>query len=287
MTDTTSVPTDAATDERPGLPKSLSPSRMSDWKKCPKAFHFKSILRVPTKPTEAQIKGTLVHSVLEHLFDHPRPERTVATALGLLPGYWEELRAEPQYAELVASLDEAAFLTEAEGLIANYFAMENPQNFDPEGREMWVRGTVAEMPLIGVIDRLDTHVLADGTQKVYISDYKTGKLPKPRFQDDAFFPMRVYALMRHQAGERSDRLRLVYLKGGNREAVLRYEIDDAVLARTEKEVARIVNEIKAAHEADRWPTKTGPLCGWCDYKELCPEFAQTAPPPAHERECPW
>lgn len=283
---TTTTP-EGGTADRPGLPKSLSPSRMSDWKKCPKAFHFKSILRVPTKPTEAQIKGTLVHAVLEHLFDRPRPERTVEVAHSLVPGCWDELRAEAQYAELIASLDEAAFLAEVERLVANYFAMENPQNFDPDGREMWVRGTVEEMPLIGVIDRLDSHVLPDGTQKVFISDYKTGKLPRERYRDDAFFAMRVYALMRHQAGERSDRLRLVYLKEGSREAVLRFEVDEKVLQRTEREVAKIVNEIRAAHAVDEWPTKTGPLCGWCDYKELCPEFAHSAPPPAHERECPW
>ena len=283
MTETTITETGAAQ----ALPKSLSPSRMSDWKKCPKAFHFKSILRVPTKPTEAQIKGTLVHAVLEQLFDHQRPERTVETAHGLIPGCWAELRSEPQYAELIASLAETAFLAEVRQLVTNYFSMENPQGFDPEGREMWVRGTVNDMPLIGVIDRLDSHELPDGATRVFISDYKTGKVPKVKFQDEAFFAMRVYALMRHQAGEHTDRLRLVYVKEGSREAVLRSEIDEKVLARTEKDVAKIVSEIRAAHATDTWPTKVGPLCGWCDYKGICPEFANEAPPPQYQRVTPW
>jgi len=271
------------------LPQRLSPSRMSDFKKCPKAFWFKSVQRIATKPTEAQIKGTLVHAVLEHLFDLPRSERTVEAAVAMLPVEWDKLRGEEIYAELVAGLDEASFLAEAHQLVVNYFAMEDPTGFDPDGREMWVRGEVDGQSLIGVIDRLDRVARPDGTTTVFVSDYKTGKVPKERYRKDAFFAMRVYALMLAQAGERVDRLRLVYVKEGHRDAVLRLDIDEPTLRRTESEVSVIIKGIRDCHEADQWPTRTGPLCPWCDYQEICPEFAGkvTVSADPAERVSPW
>ena len=277
-------------DKKPEPPKRLSPSRMGDFKKCPKAFFFKSIQRIPTKPTEAQIKGTLVHSVLEHLFDLPRDRRTAPEAVAMIPAEWETLRAEEIYAELVESLDEESFLSDARVLVENYFDMERPHNFDPDGREMWVRGEVEGQQLIGVIDRLDRVERSDGTTAVYISDYKTGKLPKERFRKEAFFAMRVYALMRHQDGEMVDHLRLIYLKGGSREAILRLEIDEATLRQTHKEVAVVVKGIRDCHESGEWPTKVGPLCNWCDYQGICPEFASEDGPVEAEpgqRIRPW
>src|SRR5690606_16258816 len=52
-------------------PASLSPSRASDFMRCPLLYRFRVIDRLPEKPTEAATRGTLVHAVLERLFDAP------------------------------------------------------------------------------------------------------------------------------------------------------------------------------------------------------------------------
>lgn len=55
---------------RPAMaPASLSPSRASDFMQCPLLYRFRVIDRLPEKPSEAATRGTLVHSVLERLFD--------------------------------------------------------------------------------------------------------------------------------------------------------------------------------------------------------------------------
>ena len=62
-----------ATDEI--RPPSLSPSRASDFMTCPLLYRFRVLDRLPQRPSAAATRGTVVHSVLERLFDLPAVER--------------------------------------------------------------------------------------------------------------------------------------------------------------------------------------------------------------------
>ena len=75
----------------PSAPASLSPSRASDFMQCPLLYRFRVIDRLPEKPSEAATRGTLVHAVLERLFDAPAAERTAPRAKSLIPGQWDRL----------------------------------------------------------------------------------------------------------------------------------------------------------------------------------------------------
>src|SRR5690349_8454399 len=104
---------DPSADPRPGSAPgrgerhagpSLSPSRAADFKTCPLLFRFRTIDKLPEKPSADQVRGTLVHAVLESLFDLPAAERTPAAAAGLVAPSWERLVAqEPALAELFAA----------------------------------------------------------------------------------------------------------------------------------------------------------------------------------------
>src|SRR5689334_15965073 len=59
---------------------SLSPSRAADFKTCPLLFRFRTIDRLPEQPSPDQARGTLIHAVLEKLFDLPAVERTPEVA---------------------------------------------------------------------------------------------------------------------------------------------------------------------------------------------------------------
>ncbi len=54
---------------------SLSPSRASDFMTCPLLYRFRVIDRLPERPSPAATRGTMVHAVLERLFDLPAVER--------------------------------------------------------------------------------------------------------------------------------------------------------------------------------------------------------------------
>src|SRR5688572_4177804 len=80
---------------------SLSPSRAADFKTCPLLYRFRTIDRLPEQPSPDQARGTLVHAVLERLFDLDAVERTPAAAADLVAPQWQRLVTEqPELAGL-------------------------------------------------------------------------------------------------------------------------------------------------------------------------------------------
>src|SRR5690606_27700557 len=61
---------------RAGVTPAISPSRAADFKQCPLKYRFRTIDRLDEAPSPAAVRGTLVHAVLEDIFDLPAPERT-------------------------------------------------------------------------------------------------------------------------------------------------------------------------------------------------------------------
>ena len=57
--------------------RSLSPSRALDFQSCPLLYRFRVLDRLPEPPSPAAVRGTLVHSVLEALYDLPAGQRTL------------------------------------------------------------------------------------------------------------------------------------------------------------------------------------------------------------------
>ena len=91
QTQCTAGPEGPASSGEPGdVPRrpALSPSRANDFKQCPLLYRFRAIDRLPEVPTAAQVRGTLVHAVLEGLFLLPAEERTPEAARALLGPTW-------------------------------------------------------------------------------------------------------------------------------------------------------------------------------------------------------
>ncbi len=268
--DTTSEATPARTPPPPGL----SPSRAHDFLQCPLLFRFRVVDRLPEPTSEAAARGTLVHSVLEHLFDLPAAERTLEAARQLLRPRWAALceRSAP-YAELFT--DEAAreaWLATAEALLVTYFTLEDPSRLEPRARELKVSADLEGGPqLRGVIDRVD--VAPNGWVRVV--DYKTGRSPRAGFEGDALFQMRFYAyVVWRTRGVLPRMLQLEYLGDGT---VVRHEPTEAEMATLESRVRSIWAGVQDTARSGDWRPRASKLCDWCSFRELCPAFGGTAP----------
>jgi hypothetical protein len=98
--------TPAARPRRPDTPAgpSLSPSRAADFKTCPLLFRFRTVDKLPETPSADQVRGTLVHAVLERLFDLPAVDRTPEAAAALVAPEWDKLVGqEPELASIFAT----------------------------------------------------------------------------------------------------------------------------------------------------------------------------------------
>ncbi|MFE7117035.1 RecB family exonuclease [Streptomyces sp. NPDC057654] len=259
-------------------PTALSPSRAGDFMRCPLLYRFRVIDRLPEKPSAAATRGTVVHAVLERLFDAPAVERTAEGARAMVPGEWEKLLARrPELAELFEDDPEgerlAGWLGDAERLVDRWFTLEDPTRLEPADRELYVETVLdSGLTLRGFIDRVD--VAPSG--EVRLVDYKTGKAPAPRFRSEPLFQMTFYALvMWRLRGEVPRRLQLVYLGSGE---VLTYDPSEADLLAVERKLLALWEAIVLATETGDWRPRRSKLCGWCDHQAVCPEFGGTPPP---------
>ena len=252
-------------------PLALSPSRANDYQQCPLKYRFRAIDRLPEPKTEAQVKGNLVHAVLEEMHAWPREQRTFPAAVKQIKPSWTKmLEQDATQAEPIE--DEHQLFVDARTLLRGYFEMENPLGFDSHEQEMYVDTVLPNgVPVRGFIDRVDIAP----TGEVRVVDYKTGKKPSPRFSAEAQFQMRFYALVYWRLfGTIPHQLRLMYLKVK----------DSMFLAPSREELEyfeRDLGDLWAKIEADgtsgKFRPKKSKLCDWCSFQSLCPEFGGTPP----------
>lgn len=273
----------------------LSPSRASDFKQCPLLYRFRVVDRLPEPPSAAAARGTLVHAVLERLFDLPAEQRTPERAIALLPGEWAGLlEREPDLGALVAPADPAdpaqatdtapeagtssalpdldSWLADADALVRRWFALEDPTRLEPAEREAYVEADVDGLTLRGYVDRLD--VAPDG--RIRVVDYKTGRSPSEMFEGRALFQMKFYALVLWRSrGVLPTLLQLVYLGNGE---LVRYSPAEAELRSFERKLRALWDAIARAARTGDWRPNPGRLCSWCAHQALCPAFGGTPPP---------
>ena len=254
----------------------LSPSRAADFKQCPLLFRFRTIDKLEGPPSPAAARGTLVHAVLEHLFELPAAQRTTDAATALLEPRWRALVEErPELATMVEDHDELteeSWLAGARTLVESWFELEDPTCLEPAARELYVETEVDGLTLRGYVDRLD--IAPDGAMRVV--DYKTGRSPGEAFEAKALFQMKFYALVLWRLhGEVPRLLQLVYLGNGE---VVRYAPDERDLLAVERNVRAIWDAVVRAARTGDWRPRVSRLCDWCDFREYCPEFGGTPPP---------
>ncbi|AKK08766.1 RecB family exonuclease [Corynebacterium testudinoris] len=254
-------------------PLALSPSRASDYKQCPLLYRFRAIDRLPEPKTLAQVKGTLVHAVLENMHGLAREERTYPAAVKQLKPTWAGMcSADDELSQLVPDDQLMDFLIECRSLLRGYFEMENPQGFDAHAVEMYVNTVLPNgVPVRGFIDRVDIAP----TGEVRVVDYKTGKKPQPRWSHDAQFQMRFYALVYWRLhGTIPHQLRLMYIKVLDS---MFLQPSKEELEYFERDLADLWAKITADGQSGRFRPQTSKLCGWCSFQSLCPEFGGTPP----------
>ena len=208
-----------------------------------------------------------MHDVLEHLYQLEPDERTSDVLRTLAGDRWKA----GDWESAVEALDKKQgeikdFKIQAFNCMQNLWRLEDPQHVDLMGMEHEVNVAVEGVQLRGFIDR----VLIDDTGAVVIGDYKTGKVPNPRFtsEDTKFFQLLTYALMlRESDQEETSRVELLYLKDGVRHDVT---VTPVKLAIAQGTIVETKEAIDAACDRGEFECNVTKLCDWCFFKPQCP-----------------
>jgi putative RecB family exonuclease len=252
----------------------FSPSKLSAYKDCPQKYKFRYIDGVKRKgQTVEQFLGTCVHKAFEALYEGLQQGRRMSQAeaaslfesefnlgfAGLLPGH----DGKPPVKE--------DWLQVGRDCIANYYRANEPFDQDRTvaverriGFPLEIGGEVYRIE--GFIDRL---ALSNTDEAFEIHDYKTAKTLPNQEHVDQDWQLALYEIaVRHEWPD-TKKVRLVwhYVRHGKSLASHR---EFGQLQALRAEVAQTVEAIKKDHE---FKPVESPLCGWCEYRAICPVFA--------------
>jgi putative RecB family exonuclease len=268
-----------------GMPRRLytcTPTRLSSWLDCPRRYRMNYLDRpVPPKgpPWAHNSLGASIHNALAGWWRLPQPQRTVEAAGRLVNRGW----IDEGFADETQSVRQRE---RAIAMVEDYVAGLDPAD-EPLGVERTVATRTDVIAVSGRIDRLDARPAAsgDGTELVVV-DYKTGRHLLTTDDARSSLALALYALAAGRALRRPcHRVELHHLPTGE---VLAWSHSEESLARHLRRAEGIAEECAAADErmrdglpADRYdevfPPRTGPSCGWCDYRRHCPEGTEAAP----------
>ncbi len=290
-----------------GMPRRLyscTPTRLTTWLDCPRRYRMSYLDRpVPPKgpPWAHNSLGASVHNALAGWWRLPLPRRTVQAAGALVTQGWigEGFASEAQ---------SARYRDWARSLVEDYVHGLDPSD-EPVGVERTVATRTDKIAVSGRIDRLDARprsarisetsteetsaddaAPAEGTELVVV-DYKTGRHLLSVDDARSSLALALYALAASRALRREcRRVELHHLPSGQ---VLAWEHTEETLQRHLRRAEDIADECAEADERMRaslprekydevFPPRTGPACGWCDYRRSCP--AGQAAAAAHR---PW
>ncbi len=250
-------------------PRSLSPSSAGTFRNCNRRWKFHYIDNLPDPPSEPALVGTFVHKVLEDLLELPAAERTLTQAQKICGNNWGTTEESADFKSLEYNEEqEKDFKWKAWNFIEGYFKMFDPGQIEVVQREQQLDSAVGEVPFRGIVDLLERDEAG-----LRVTDYKTGKPPRAPYVDDSLAQIWLYAAALENSGETIASVQLAYLGNGKdrQGKTISRPMDKRAMGKAVDQHNKTWKDIHTAIDSGDFPPLTGPLCGWCPYREHCPE----------------
>ena len=262
----------------------LSPSAINLYKQCPRRFYYRYIERLETADSIHLIRGSIVHSVLEHVYDIDVADVDFEGAMPHV-GRWmlRELKKEWQEASerldaLDLGTDRMTFYFDETRTMLRHWLMDFLRKLEKTGME-FPEAFQASIPLrekkvsseqhnvMGFIDVIE--MVDDKVRRVI--DYKTSR--KDTFTPEYELQLAIYALLINETyGHPPEEVAIHFLKFGERSK----KVHPEMLELAKRECAFITEQTQSREIKD-YPKKQSPLCKWenargagqCDFYDVC------------------
>jgi RecB family exonuclease len=240
----------------------ISYSAYSTYKQCPLQYKFSYIDRLPKKESHHLFFGSLVHEAL-HFMLKDINVRKLDDILDFYERKWDSRLFNE------AKEDPVAWQHKGRAIITAFH-----QQFDPQKQEVLVVEDFFAVPLddkhqlSGVIDRLDKKRNIHGEEALEIIDYKTGKVEsQSHIHENIQLTAYYYAIKSRFPNVKDIQLTLYFLDPQIKRSTMRDAGHVDIMKQT------LVDTIGKI-EKQQFEPQIGPLCPWCDYKEICPAYAK-------------
>ncbi len=231
---------------------SLSASDLDLYLTCPLKYKFGRVFGIPQEPTINQRFGILIHNVLER-FHKEDSDEGLPRLMDLFESGWRRTG-------FGSSDDELQFRDRAREAMRLYWERERESEGEPVWLERKFDIKVGEHHVRGRVDRVDR--LPGGDHELI--DYKTGER-KSEADLESDLQLALYRLAARKAWELEANTGSYYYVLDAEKVAAPVRPDDA--ERVERTVFQ-VGEGVLGQDFEPRPSPT--VCGWCDYKLICP-----------------
>jgi RecB family exonuclease len=247
-----------------------TPSKLGTYVDCPRRYRYAYVDRpTPQKgpPWAHNSLGASVHTAMKNWFALT-PDRRAAGALPTLlkatwvrEGYRDVDQERLAYRRALEWLD-------------RYVATLDPED-EPLGVERVVATKTSVLAFNGRADRIDSRRGVDGPEAVIV-DYKTGRTGMDADDARGSQALALYAYAAQRVFRRPcRRVELHHLPTGT---VAAHEHTEESLNRqmsraedTARDILVAEKAVAAGADPDvEFPTRPGAICGWCDFRRVCP-----------------
>jgi len=253
-----------------------SHSRLSAYEKCPLQYQYRYLDKIKrdTQSIEAFL-GNRVHETLERLYRDLLASRTPSLdeLLALYHKSWAENFSD-KITIVRKELGSDHYRNLGVDCVTKFYRSQHP--FDDgttlglEERVTLALDEQGRYQLQGYIDRL----VRQGRGVFEIHDYKTSSGRPPSESDlrkDRQLTIYRMAVAKRFPEAREIRLVWHYLVSGRTFTTDRTPEE---IERHRRQMIGLIDTIEATKE---FPARVSALCGWCEYRDICPEFAAPDP----------
>jgi DNA helicase-2/ATP-dependent DNA helicase PcrA len=237
----------------------MSATDMDLYRTCPLKYKFRKVFNIPQEQTINQRFGIAIHQVLERFHKHEGegPPEGKEAGLQRLMSLFEAAWRRSGFGE---THDELQFRERAVASLHRYYERHLTSSSRPTFFERGFDFRVGPHHLRGRVDRVDE--LDDGRYELI--DYKTGA-PKSAeaLADD--LQLAVYRLAAREAWELDAEAGAYWYVLDDEKVAVGGTADD--LERVERTVLEVGEGILSQ---DFEPRPSAEICGWCDYRLICP-----------------
>jgi putative RecB family exonuclease len=248
-----------------------SHSRLSTFEQCPLKFKFRyidNIIPEIEKTIEAHL-GSVVHDALEWLYC-VIPSGRIPAIDELISYYsekWEECYS-PDIIIVKNGMSVKDYFNKGIQFLVDYYVRNHP--FDDGTLECEKEIIIeldkdSEHKIIGFIDRL---VYNREKNQFEIHDYKTGNSLPTREKIDNDRQLALYSIAIKEIFGEDKKVVLVWHYLAHNTKIMSTRTDEE-LEKLKKDTLELINRIESTRE---FPPRKSVLCGWCEFKSICPLF---------------
>jgi len=250
------------------MKKVYSHSKISTFEQCALKYKYRYIdkIRIFEKSIEILL-GSAVHDVLEYLYLEVKTGRTpsVDELITRYANIWQD-NYNSKIKIVKKELTEKDYFNKGVGFIVNYYMQHQPfkdNTLECEKKIIIQLGENNEYEIIGYIDRI-VYNLEKNEYEVH--DYKTANSLPTQESVDKDRQLALYSIAIKDLFGKEQQVNLIwhYLAHNTK---IQSKRTNEQLEELKKEIINLIQQIEST---TIFPHNKSILCGWCEYKSICP-----------------